>query len=73
MISSAYVTVSCDRKYGTDSRYSCETTEEINLTSLTRGSWDERHVEAELTRSGWRVEGGIHTCESCVEDEESEK
>ena len=58
--SSPYITVICDA-------CGCETEEP--LTALARGSYDERHVEANLEASGWVVEeGGDFCCEDCAKE-----
>jgi RNase P subunit RPR2 len=60
MISDAHVTVTCDR---------CGYTEEYDLTATAGGGWDDRYMTDRLERDGWRVEGGSHICEDCVEAE----
>lgn len=62
MLSDAYVTVSCDK---------CHHSENYELTSLAGGGWDERNVEGELRRNGWRIDGYQHFCETCNEEVKS--
>ena len=64
--SDAFIHVSCDV---------CEDPsmdEEVQLCSLARNGWDERHVSAELHRMGWRVEGEKDICPNCAEEMEEE-
>jgi hypothetical protein len=63
--SDAYVLVRCD---------TCGEFEEIELTAIAGGGWDERNVAAGVARLGWRDEGdNIHTCNICLEDWDGEE
>lgn len=66
MRSDAVITVTCDRckdwKGG----------EEIQLTATAHG-WDERYVDDELERRGWKIVDGDDICPSCVEKIDGEE
>ena len=56
----AYIRVECD---------TCHDFIDIELTFIAGREWDERNVDGELERQGWRDEGdNIHTCSMCLED-----
>lgn len=55
----AFIYVSCDGR-------GCDIQEEVQLTALAGGSWDERNVEQELGRQGWVFVDGKEFCEQCV-------
>ena len=62
MLDDAHVHVYCDRCQDGE--------EEIELCAIARKGWDERHVEATLLGRGWKIIGGSHVCENCVEEDE---
>lgn len=45
--------------------------QEIGLCATAKG-WDERTVDGDLVRDGWRVTGGQDVCPECVERERIE-
>jgi hypothetical protein len=58
------MTVSCDR---------CETYEdEYGLTSLARGGWDDRNVQRQMERNGWKTIDGEDICPDCQEAADSD-
>lgn len=59
--SDAYIKVECDK---------CHDEIEVELTSLARGGWDERRVDAALKREGWTTDGEKDYCEGCSEEVE---
>lgn len=51
----------------------CEDYEEdIELTTLAGGSYDERGVDRELESNGWKIKGDKDKCPNCVEKEGEE-
>lgn len=60
MRSAPFVTVTCDAE-------GCQATEEIELTEVARGAWDDRDVDDELEGLGWHSEGGSDYCPECWE------
>lgn len=57
MRSEPTITITCDR---------CEVEEvTVGLTALARRSYDERNVDGELKRFGWKVEDGQDICDEC--------
>lgn len=63
MRSDAYILVQCDGPGCTDSI-------EIELTSIARGGYDMRNLDADLQRWGWTTKDGLDLCEECSEPEE---
>lgn len=62
MRSDAYVRVTCDKCHDYE--------EEIHLTALAKpGAYDERNVESDLKREGWKVLGAMDICPNCAETE----
>lgn len=60
MRSDATVMVICDE---------CETyDEQVELTALAGGGWDERNVDGQLKRHGWRKDGDRDICPACCEE-----
>jgi hypothetical protein len=58
---SATITVDCDR---------CgESLDEMPLTPLAGGGWDDRNVKRTLESYGWRVTKDADICDNCVADE----
>lgn len=57
MRSNAYIRVTCDE---------CGDEVEIELTGLSRGSYDERNVEPVLDGWNWQVIDGKDFCAECV-------
>jgi hypothetical protein len=55
----AFIYVNCD---GTG----CDMCEEVQLTALAGGAWDERDVSRELERMGWVVAGSKEYCDGCA-------
>ena len=47
----------------------CGETEEVELTSTASG-YDDRDVDAQLQRLGWKVEGDHDYCPGCQEKEQ---
>ena len=43
--------------------------DEMEMTALAGGGYDERNVAGTLKRWGWRVEGDRTVCPECVEAE----
>lgn len=65
MRSEPHIIVTCDR---------CEDyTSEVGLTALAGHCYDERNVDGELRREGWRLSDGGDICPNCIEDEEQEE
>ena len=62
MLSDAMVHVTCD---------TCKYDQEYTLTALARNGWDERDLERELIRDGWKIDGDSHYCADCCEDKEA--
>lgn len=59
-LSDGYVTAFCDGAR-------CDTSEDVPMTPLAGGGWDERYVNARLTASGWLATKVRHLCEMCAE------
>lgn len=64
MRSDAYIRVSCDKCEDPDMD------EEVELTALACGGYDERNVDASLKRNGWKKDGERDICPNCAEDGE---
>jgi len=56
MRSDAYITVTCDK---------CGADEEVQLTSIARGGYDERHVDSHLESLRWNIDDGKDICPDC--------
>lgn len=41
--------------------------DEMGLTSLAGGGWDDRNVKPRLKRTGWKVDGEVTICPDCCE------
>ena len=55
------INVDCDR---------CgESLEDIGLTSLAGGGWDDRNVKRLLESYGWRVTKEADICDNCLAEE----
>ncbi len=53
----AYIRIVCDN---------CGEEIECNLVATAgSGSWDERTVDAQLTREGWHIQGDGEICDMC--------
>ncbi len=46
----------------------CGNFEEMGLTALARGAYDERHIVSQLERLRWTVDGDVLTCPEHVDD-----
>lgn len=64
MRSEAYITVTCDH---------CNYSENVELTSLAGGGWDERDVDSRLREGGWVKDGDQDLCETCKPEEGKEE
>jgi hypothetical protein len=42
--------------------------EEVELTTLARGAFDERNVDSQLEQLGWTIEAGEDICPVCTEN-----
>lgn len=62
MRSDAFITVTCDR---------CGDEEDVQLTAIARGGYDERYVDSQLRQLGWRIDSE-DICPDCLEEENSE-
>jgi len=51
----------------------CYNYEEMDLTSLSRGTYDERRITSQLERCGWTVNGDVLTCPEHVDDDEDDE
>lgn len=40
----------------------CGNREELSMTPLARGSWDNRHIKGKLEDAGWITHGDRHYC-----------
>lgn len=62
-LSEPTIMVSCDNP-------KCHEEDELSMTALARGSWDDRHAESEAKRYGWIwVSDSEHYCsEECHEN-----
>jgi len=60
MRTDAYITVTCD--------VCGESNEEVDLTALAGGGWDDRNVKRWLERYGWLVDGDRDICPDCQEE-----
>jgi len=49
----------------------CREIEEVELTSLAGGGWDERNVDHALKRLKWLSKGEYDFCRDCVEQAQS--
>jgi hypothetical protein len=57
------ITITCDR---------CQIYEdEVGMTPLAGGGYDERNIDGELRRGGWKKEGDSDICPDCVEVEDA--
>ena len=59
MLGEPEILACCDR-CGCDS-------EPLGMTATVGGGWDDRNVEGELKRWGWRIEGDKTYCPDCRE------
>lgn len=50
----------------------CDLEIQVRLTSLARGSYDERNIEADLEEAGWCIKDGKHLCPNCEERPKSQ-
>lgn len=58
MISDPTVLVECDKCFSNN--------EEIGLTPLSRGNWDDRNVRQKIISFGWTMDGDDQTyCPDC--------
>ena len=57
MINDPTITASCD---------GCGDEEEMELTPLAGGSWDDRNVKRTLEKRGWVFDGDKCYCEDCA-------
>jgi hypothetical protein len=55
-LSDAYIDVTCD---------GCHSIEQIQLTAMARGGWDERDLKYKLEDISWIIVGDLHYCEEC--------
>ena len=63
MISSAYVTVTCNE---------CNTEEQVKLEAIVRG-WSESSLDYDIPKMGWTiVDDNTHLCPQCAEDADEE-
>ena len=61
MIAGATVMVECDKCF--------DNTEDIGLTPLSSGNWDERNVRRKLISLGWTFDGDEQThCPDCSDE-----
>ena len=60
MIGDPTITVECDK---------CGDCDEVGLTPLNRGNWDDRNVRRKLISSGWTIDDDDKTyCTECSEE-----
>ena len=60
MRSDPHIIVTCDE---------CGSYEdELGLTPLARGGYDERNVDNSLETLGWKLENGRDICPECIEE-----
>lgn len=62
MRSDPTITVTCDKCQDSDTY--------CDLTATAGHSWDERGVDGQLRRAGWKVDGEIDICPDCSEEDE---
>lgn len=43
-----------------------EVVDELDLTMLAGGGWDDRNVKPRLKRTGWTIDGETTVCPDCV-------
>lgn len=58
MRSDPIITVTCEN---------CNSSEEVGLTPLVMGGYDERNINNILRRMGWVIDNGKDICPDCSE------